>query len=231
MLVALPAVAGCDSTFQQNARAKLGAERRLAAKEPQVVADRGSEVRVERVTLLTAPGSTAVVVDLRNHAARAYRDLPISVGVRRGARKVLLNDAPELDWFSTHVPAIAAGGRTTWVFRSPPGRRAKRGEVPFVRVGAPSERFAAAPPALPTLSARVTATTAGGATVELSEATVPQIGLPVNVVAREDDVPVAAGTALVPSLDRGERVTATVPLTGDPGAAPLVATSAPTIFE
>lgn len=226
-----PGLAGCDSTYQQNARAKIAAERRLGAQDARTVTERGPDVRVERVTLLRDRASTAIVVDLRSRADRALTDVPISVGVRRGDRKVLLNDAPELDWFQTHLPAIAARGRATWVFRSPPGGRARPGDTPFVRIGAPVAPFAKRPAALPAVRAQLAGTGENGPKVTVSGAALPQFGLPVNVIARRGGVPVAAGTAIVSSLDRGEEVTVEVPLTGRAGRAPLAATTTPTIFE
>ncbi|MFT4034296.1 MAG: hypothetical protein QM679_01825 [Patulibacter sp.] len=220
---------GCDSTIQANARAKLAAQRRLAAKEAHLVVQRGTAVRVDRVTLLRDADSTAVVVDLHNATTQAVGDVPISVGVRRGTAKVLLNDDPELDWFQTHLPLVAGGDRATWVFRSPPGGRARAGDTPFVRIGAPLRTVATSP--LPTLTATVAHSTASKADVVLSDATVPQIGLPVNVVARRDEVPVAAGTAVLDTLDRDEQRTISVPLTRDARTLAPTASALPTIYQ
>lgn len=231
LLAALPATVGCDSTFQQNARAKLAAERRLAAQDRHVVAERGPDVRVERVTLLRGAGASAVVVDVRNRADRALTDVPISVGVRRGTRKVLLNDGADLDWFQTHLPAVPAGGRATWVFQSPAGERARAGDQPFVRIGRPVRTATSSGARLPSIDARVARTTTNSATVTVERVALPQLGLPVAVVARRGDRPVAAGVVTVPAVDRGESLTVDVPLIGRAGTAPLRAVIAPTIFD
>lgn len=232
LLSVLPVLAGCDSTFQQNARAKLAAERRLAAQDRQVVAERGPDVRVERVTLLRSGSTSAVVVDVRSRADRPLTDLPISVGVRRGARKVLLNGGPELEWFQTHLPAVPARGRATWVFRTPEGLPVRATDTPFVRIGAPSTVVTATTPGtLPAIEARVVGVTRDTVTVEVSRVEIPQLGLPISVVARRGEVPVAAGTISVPSIDRGERVTTDVPLIGRAGKAPLQTAITPTIFQ
>ena len=68
LVAALPLIGGCDSTFQQNARAKLAAARRIAAKESHTVGRRGPDVRVDRLTLLRGADATAVVVDVHSTA-------------------------------------------------------------------------------------------------------------------------------------------------------------------
>ncbi len=79
LLVALavlgPALAGCDSTFQQNARAELAASRRLIAEKPHTVAERGRDVRVDAVTLLRDRASTAVVVDVHSTVDHIVTDV------------------------------------------------------------------------------------------------------------------------------------------------------------
>ncbi|MEH3054107.1 MAG: hypothetical protein PGN13_08905 [Patulibacter minatonensis] len=206
----LPVLTGCDSTFQQNTRAEIAAARRLAAKSTVSVTQRGADVRVERVTLLTGDASTVVVADLRNRGTQALTDVPISVGVRRGTRKLLLNDAPDLDWWQTHLASIPAGGHTTWVFQSPPGDRAHVRDTPFVRVGDPDPKLGRRPTgSFPTIGARVRVD-GSAAKVELTSASVPQLGLPVSVVLRRGDEPVAAGThhrrtARARSPDHGRR--------------------------
>lgn len=230
LLLAVPLVAGCDSTFQENARAKLAASRRLAAKESQTVSERGGAVRVDRVTLLRDGASTAVVVDAHNTSSTTETDVPISVGVRRGSKKLLLNGAEELGWFQTHIPSVPARGKVTWVFRSPPGGLARKGDTPFVRIGA-GKPLNSAVSALPSIRAAIEGKVGRTATVDLTEATLPQRDVPVNVVVRRGLVPVAAGTISADSVDRGERVTVAVPLTGRAGSHPATAAAAPTIFQ
>lgn len=231
LLAILPALAGCDSTFQQNARAKLAAERRLAAQERHVVVDRGPDIRVERVTLLRAGASTAVVVDVRSRADRVLTEVPISVGVRRRGSKVLLNGGADLDWYQSHLPAVPARGRATWVFRAPPGGIARPGDSPFVRIGRPAANAPQAGPTLPAIDARVVRATPAAATVRVERVAVPQLGLPIAVVARRGALPVAAGVVTVPAIDRGETLTVDIPLTGRAGSAPLRAAITPTIFD
>ncbi len=230
--LATPLLAGCESTFDQNARAKLAAERRLAAQEPQVVTERGPDVRVQRVTLLRSGADSAVVVDVRSRAALPLSDVPISVGVRRGTRKILLNGGADLEWFQKHLPVVPARGEATWVLRTPNGVRTRAGDVPFVRIGAPSEVVQATTPrVLPRIASRLIGSTATSATVEITRVDIPQLGLPVSVVARRGTVPVAAGTVSLPSIDRGETVTAEIPLIGRAGKAPLQTAITPTIFQ
>lgn len=222
-------VAGCDTTYQQNARAKLAAARRLAAQKPHLVATRGPDIRVDRLMLLRDADSTAVVVDVHSTADMILTDVPVAVGVRRGDRKVLLNGGKDLDYFQTHLPAVPAHGKATWVFRSPPGGAARKGDEAFVRIGVPTGRTTAA--SLPSLRAALAGPVGGTAKVTLDDAQIPQIDLPVFVVARRGRVPVAAGAAVVDALDRHLTITTDVPMTGRAGQLPASVVVVPTIFN
>ena len=246
------ALAGCDSTFQQNARAKLSAQRDIGTRTTPVVEQRTGEVRVTEVTLLRDKVSTAVVVELRSEATKVLSDVPITVGVRRGSKKIVLNRSPDIEWFGKHLPSIGPGAATTWVFRSPPGRGGKPGDVPFVRIGAPATLSAKTTPTeLPSLTASPSTTAdaplpttpgepenaarppaPGQLRVSLTNASdVPQLRLPVFAIARQGVRVVAAGVATLEELPAGSTQSIDVPVTGDAiGAAPQAYVT-PTIFE
>ncbi len=149
--------------------------------------------------------------------------------MRRGARKVVLNDEKELDYFQSHIPAIGPRAKATWVFRSPPGDRARAGDTPFVRIGAPLNKVR--PTSFPSVRARISSPVARTTKVTLDQAKIPQLGLPVTIVVRRSGRPVAAGTAVLDSLDRRQTATVSVPLTGRPGREPASLIVVPTIFN
>lgn len=231
--LAAAGLAGCaDSTQTRNARAKLGAERELAARKPQRVTRGNPAVRVEDVGLVRGARGAAIVVALRSNATRPLTDVPIAVGVRtrRGERR-LLNAAPRLGWFSTHVPAIPARGRTTWVFRT--HRAVPTGSRPFARAG-----LAATPPlshatSLPVLRAAPEAPARGrAARVTVHNASdVPQTAVQVYATTRRDGRWVAAGRFATGPLAPGASATVTVPLTGRPRGGAVRFEASPTIFD
>lgn len=226
-------LAGCaESTQTRNDRARLEAERELAARKPQRVTRANPAVRVEDVGLVRGARGAAIVVALRSTATRPLTDVPIAVGVRTsgGARRVL-NGAPRLGWFSTHVPAIPAGGSTTWVFRT--RRAVPAGGRPFARAG-----VAAAPPlseatSLPVLRAVPQEPgRARAARVRVSNASdVPQSAVQVYATARRDGRWVAAGRSATGPLQPGASTTVTVPLTGRPRGGAVRLQVSPTIFD
>lgn len=251
LVLATGALAGCESTFDQNARAKLTAQRDLGTRTAAEVTERTADVRVEGVHLLRDQVSTAVVVDLRSEADRILTDLPITVGVVRDGRKIVLNRSSEIEWFGKHVPAITPGGTTTWVFRSPPGRGGKAGDEPFVRVGAPSrlapQNVTALPPlratSAPTAEAPLPTTPGeprepkrppapGFARAQIVNGDgVPQLRLPVYAVARDGDEVVAAGVALIEEVPRNTTTSIDIPLTRARDGGTITAFTTPTIFR
>ena len=67
------------------------------------------------------------MASLRNNASSTLTDLPITVGIHtHGSHPVYLNRSANLDYFDSHVAAIAPHAVTTWVFTT-------RGRVPTGR--------------------------------------------------------------------------------------------------
>jgi hypothetical protein len=126
-------IAGCQTTQQTSARAKLRADRVLATQHALRVVRINPAVRVVSVRLVRSAGGAAIVVALHNRGARPLADLPISVGVRVRGAKRYLNRASGLGYFQTHVPTLAPDGDATWVFQTTTALHA--GGAPFAAVG------------------------------------------------------------------------------------------------
>jgi hypothetical protein len=223
-------LAGCVTTQDRNARAKLSAERQIAAREPLRVGARNAQVDVVSATLVRGRGrarTAAVVVELRSRAHTPLTDVPIAVSVRtRGGKRLTLNGGRDLDWFETHVAALAPGATTTWVLtarrRVPPGARA------YAQVGVPPAKPASKASSLP----RLEASDLGGGRVRVRNGSaVPQVDLPVYAVARAGGRYVAAGRASIPKLSGDGEVTLAVPLVGARNAPQTQVHVLPTIFE
>jgi hypothetical protein len=218
---------GCVTTQDRNARAKLSAERQIAARAPLRLGAPNPEVGVAGAALVRARGRTAVVVELRSRARTPLTDLPIVVGVRtRDGKTLTLNGGPNLDWFETHVAALAPGATTTWVFTA--RRRMPSGARAYARVGVPSTTPASRASSLP----RLQAIDLGGGRVRVRNGSaVPQVDLPVYAVARARGRYVAAGRASIPKLSGDGEATVSVPLVGAHDALPTQIHALPTIFE
>lgn len=222
-------LAGCVTTQDRNARAKLSAERQIAARTPLRLGARNAQVDVAAATLVRGRGRdrTAIVVELRNRARTPLTDLPIAVGVRtRSGKTLALNGGRDLDWFETHVAALAPGTTTVWVFTA--RRRAPAGARAYAQVGLPPTKPASRASSLP----RLQASDVGGGRVRVgNNSDVPQVDLPVYAVARVGGRYVAAGRASIPKLSGDGATTVTVPLVGARNAPQTQVHVLPTIFE
>jgi hypothetical protein len=220
---------GCVTTQDRNARAKLSAEREIAARAPLRVVAPNPEVDVTRAALVRGGGRdrTAVVVELRSRARTPLTDVPIAVGVRtRGDKRLALNGGRDLDWFATHVAALAPGAATTWVFTA--RRRVPAGARAYARVGVPSTVPASRASSLPRLQA---GDLDGGRVRVRNGSAIPQIDLPVYAVAQAGGRYVAAGRASIPKLSGDGEATVAVPLVGARNAPRAQVHVLPTIFE
>jgi hypothetical protein len=220
-------LAGCVTTQDRNARAKLSAERQIAAREPLRLGASNAEVDIAGAALVRARGRTAVVVDLRSRARTPLTDLPIAVGVRtRGGKTLALNGGRDLDWFETHVAALAPGTTTTWVFTA--RRRVPAGARAYAQVGVPSAKPGSRAASLPRLQAE---DLDGGRVRVRNRSDIPQVDLPVYAVARAGGRYVAAGRASIPKLSGDSEATVAVPLVGARNAPQIQVHVLPTIFE
>ena len=212
---------GCTTTQQKSARAKVVANRLLAARKPLLVKRANPSVGILRTTIV---GRRAVVVRLRNRRPQVAEDLPITVGIRHGG---YFNRRGDLDYLETHVPAIAAGGEATWVFTST--RRIGARGTPFARVGG----SAAKPPAaLPEV--RVSVVAVRGATVTArvtNPSDIPQYGLGVFAYATRGGRPVAAGRAVIRHLGTGAATSVRIPVAGSLRGAALHVDAAPSTLR
>ena len=211
---------GCESTQLKNERAKLRATREIAGRAPTLVTRANPDVVVR------GRRSAAIVVVLRNRVSRPLTDVPIAVGLGRR----VLNARPGLDWFQTHVAAIAPGAPTTWVYSGAPLPAAGRGR-PFARAGVPSVVVSRAS-SLPRVVATATRPAGGRARVLVENSSaVPQSSLQIYVVARDGRRFVAAGRAVIGELGEHSRATVAIPLTGRARGRPLEVHAIPTIFN
>ena len=233
-LLLIGSLTGCAETTQQkSARAKVAADRALAGQQAVQVTHPNPAASVLDVGLVGAGGRSAVAVTVRNDTARPLSDLPVSVGVRtRAGRMIYLNREPGLPYFQTHIGAIAAHGSATWVFTAT--RDFARGaSTPFAAVGFPTVTdqtgVRTLPTITPSLAAKDSPPTGGRISVTVADdSSVPQSGLAVYAVARSGGRLLAAGQTTVSQIDSQTRRTITIMLVGNPGAAAIGLSAPPT---
>ena len=123
-------------------RLRLNSARIRVSQHPTKVAVAGRALRVTHVALVRGRTGSAIVVRLHNPGARTVSDLPISVGLRKGAarqRPLNVKSPEEFSYFDAHVPVIAPGATVTWVYTTT--RHLPAGARPYAIVGArPSVR-------------------------------------------------------------------------------------------
>jgi hypothetical protein len=226
------AVAGCATTQQEAVRLRLNSARIRVSQHPTKVVHAGRALRVKRIALVSGRSGSAIVVRLHNPGARTVSDLPISVGLRKGAarqRPLNVKSPEELSYFDAHVPVIAPGATVTWVFTTT--RRVPAGARPYATVGArPSvraPRVTTAPVVDAIAAGKATATRA--AVTLHNRSSLPQYQLQLYAVARHGRRYVAAGALTVPHLGSGGTHTVTVPLLGHPARGRLELEALPTI--
>jgi hypothetical protein len=226
------AVAGCATTQQEAVRLRLNSARIRASEHPSKVAVAGRALRLTGVALVRGRSGSAIVVRLHNPGRRTVSDLPISVGIRKGAarqRPLNVRSSAELSYFDAHVPVIAPGRTVAWVY--PTNRRVPAGARPYAIVGARPSVRAPRVDTAPVISAIAagTATTAHVAVTLHNRSSIPQYQLQVYVVARHGRQYMAAGALTVVHLGGGGEHTVTVPLLGHPARGRLEFEALPTM--
>ncbi len=212
------ALAGCVSTQQKAALLHIQNAWIVTAQSPTLVRAENPRVRIEAVSVVQRGRTAAVVVRLRNLSGHAVGDLPISVGVRRAARRTYLNRSTNLSYFQSHLPALPARGAITWVFTT--HQRKQLSGTPFAVVGAhpvPTLRLGDGSPAI-----RVNLIRGGGAHVRLrvsNPSQTPQLQLQLYAVSHHAGRLTAAGNSTVSDLDAGQTTTARLTLVGRPASA------------
>ncbi|MFL5846149.1 MAG: hypothetical protein ACJ762_15790 [Solirubrobacteraceae bacterium] len=223
-------LAGCATTQDRNARARLDATRLLSARKPTTVTAPNPDVRVGKVALLHHDGDLAMVVELHNGTDNPLTDLPIAVGLQRGGKRVQLNGGGSRNYFQSHVAALPAGGDARWVFTASGVK--DLGGTPYAAVGRPAQPPISAASALPSLA--VSTLSKPGPELELrvrNGTDVPQYTLPVYAFAQRGTRYTAAGRATLHHLGTGQEKRLKLSLVGSTAGARLSLQALPSMFE
>jgi hypothetical protein len=226
----LPALAlsGCETTAEKSAKLERAAKRVTLAKQKGLEITRESTVvKVAETAIVQGKEGTAAVVTLRNTSASALREVPISLELKdaRGA-SVYSNGTPGLAKTLTSVALLPPHAEVLWIDDQ---IQAATATAATVRVG----EGAAASGALPrlTISERHLTSEAGASTLEgavHNGSATGQSELVIDAVTRRGGKVVAAGRAVLASLDADATTPFQIFFIGNPAGAQLQLSVPPT---
>jgi hypothetical protein len=232
ILAALALVcSGCETTAEKSAKLERAAKRKtLATQQGLQITQDSAVVHVLETTLVRGKEASAAVVTLRNSSPRAMRDVPISLTLKdaQGAT-VYSNATPGLARTLTSISLIPAHGKVVWIDDQ---IQAPTASDVAVRVG----EGAPVSGAVPRLTIADTHLTSEASTSSTLEGTVhngsstAQPELVINAVARRGKHVLAAGRAVLASLDANAATPFEVFFVGTPGRAKLELSPQPTAF-
>lgn len=228
-----PLLSGCESTQAKSARLEREGANSLAGERGLVVRRQNADVRAAATSVVSDENGTAVVVVLRNRAARPVGRVPVAIDVQgANGRSVYRNDLPGLDPSLVEATGVPANGELVWVN----DQVAPSGDPERVEAAIGAAR-GEAPRELPRLTVtqprlvvdRVTGVEAVGRVTNRSD--VEQRRLVVSCVARKGERIVAAGRAIVNRLAPGRSAPFHVFFIGDPRGARMTVVAPPTVIE
>ncbi|HTA05553.1 MAG TPA: hypothetical protein VK774_04250 [Solirubrobacteraceae bacterium] len=220
---------GCETTAEKSAKLEKAAKRQTLAKQQGLtITQESAVVKVLDTALVHGKEGSAAVVTLRNSSPRALSGVPISLTLKdaHGAT-VYSNGTPGLAKTLTSVSLIPAHGKVVWIDDQ---IQAPTASAVAVRIGEGSP----ASGALPQLKIADTHLTSEAGTSSTFEGTVhngsstDQPELVIEAVARRGKHVVAAGRAVLASLEAGTTTPFEVFFIGTPGKAKLELSPQPT---
>jgi hypothetical protein len=229
LLLAL-ALTGCESNIERSADLAKLAHHRRALQQGLSIAHVSADVEVVATTVLRGTEAAAAVVQLRNRAPRALRDVPIAIAVKdAGGRTLYQNDTPGLEATLTSLASIAAHGEATWIddqvqaSSAPASASATVGEAPAASGPLPRIEVEGLHPGEESAT--------GGRNVAgtvRNRSGVTQQSLVVYVLAKRGSEIVAAGRAQLAEVAAGASVPFQAFLVGSPSGGRLEASAPPT---
>jgi hypothetical protein len=231
-LVALAALAGCESSQDKSARlAKQGGK--AFTRKGLDVKRLNPNVKVVSATVLQDRNGAATVVELRNTAPTALVNVPVSIDVLAANRKtVFKNDAAGLEPSLVSAPVLSPNADLAWVNdQVTPTAPAKSVDV---KIGPAPGKAPAKLPQLdvgaPTLkNDPISGMVASGAVTNRSQ--IEQTALIIYCVARRGTKVVAAGRSEIQRLKPGKKLFYHVYFIGDPSGARLSVAAPPTVLQ
>jgi hypothetical protein len=225
------ALAGCESNAQRSRKLEKAAlAERLAhpqaAQKGVLVTRENPLVKVLKTAVVYDANGVAAVVILRNASSKPLRNAPIAITVNdaKGAVRYQ-NNSPGLDTTLVSVPLLQARGETVWIDDQikatgvPAKLSARVGEAPIVSGALPQVSVSGVHTfADPTNGVGVEGTVSNSSKVA-------QQKLVVYVLGRRGGQIVAAGRAVLPEVQVGQRTAFQVFCIGNPQGTQLEASA------
>jgi hypothetical protein len=218
------ALSGCETTAEKSARLERAAKRVAQATQTGLkITHPSTVVKVLASQIVHGSEGTAVVLTLRNDSAKALGEVPIAISLKNASgASVYSNATPGLAKTLTSIALLGAHATTTWIddqiqARDATSASAEVGEGKLVG-GAP-----------PQLALREVQLAEGSAEGTLANgSSVDQSELVIYAVAKRGGRVVAAGRAVLASVDAGASTPFQVFFVGDPTGAKLQLSAPPT---
>lgn len=221
---------GCETTAEKSARLEKAAKRKtLAAQQGLQITRESKFVRATGAAVVQGKEGAAAVVTLRNDSAHALSDVPISLTLKdaHGAT-AYSNGTPGLAKTLTSVALIPAHASVLWIDDQIQGASADAQATVRIGEGSPASGVS---PRLQIGEQHLEGEGGGGATLEgtvRNRSSTAQPELVINAVAKRGGRVVAAGRAVLASLEAGTSTPFQVFFVGDPTGAQLQVSAPPT---
>jgi hypothetical protein len=195
---------GCETTAEKSAKLEREAKRHtLATEQGLTIAHTSTVVKVLETAFVHGREGSAAVVTLRNSSARAMRDVPISLSLKDAhGTTVYSNGTPGLAKTLTSVALLPAHTKLVWIDDQVQAASAARVTA---RIGESSPVGGSTPrPAV--IETHLASESAGTSTLEgtvRNPSSTAQPELVIEAVARRGGRVVAAGRAVLASLEAG----------------------------
>jgi hypothetical protein len=195
---------GCETTAEKSASLEKAAKRHtLATEQGLTIAHASTVVKVLDTAFVHGREGSAVVVTLRNSSARAMRDVPISLSLKDVHGKTVYSNAtPGLAKTLTSIALLPAHAKVVWIDDQVQAASAARVTA---RVGEGSPVGGSAP-RLAATETHLASESPGTSTLEgavRNPSSTAQPELVIDAVARRGGRVVAAGRAVLASLEAG----------------------------
>ena len=206
LLLGLLAVlcSGCETTAEKSAKLEKAAKRHtLATEQGLTIVHTSTLVKVLETAFVHGREGSAAIVTLRNSSAHALRDVPISLSLKDAHDKtVYSNGTPGLAKTLTSIALLPAHGKLTWIDDQIQGVSAARVTA---RVGEGSPASGSTP-RMNVAETHLASEASGSSTLEgtvRNPTATAQPELVIDAVARRSGHVVAAGRAVLASLETG----------------------------
>jgi hypothetical protein len=231
LLLVLPTLlfSGCETTAEKSAKLERAAKRTVLGQQKGLEIKHESTVlKVMSTAIVQGKEGTATVVTLRNTSAQAQREVPISLALKDASGKsVYSNGTPGLAKTLTSVALVPAHAELTWIDDQIQGASGATQAMARIGEGSP----ASGAQARLTIAEQQLSKEAGSASLEgtiHNGSATDQPELVIDAVARSKGRIVAAGRAVLSSLDAGASTPFQIFFIGDPKGAQLQLSAPPT---